>query len=122
MSNEITLDADLTYSDSEGTAVSLGVIAKTVTVTTKIVSRLKQNIGITEEAIKLGEVSSIGYAIFVNRDTTNYVELKVAASGAIFAKMFPGEMAFLRLGSGAQVPVGIANTAPVQLDILLCSV
>ena len=76
----------------------------------------KQNIGTSEEAITLGEVTSPGWAFFINRDETNFIELRVATGGAKFAKLKPGEFAFLRLGSGAQAPYAIADTAACQLE------
>lgn len=122
MASEITLNATLAYSDSEDTDVSLDISDKSVTVTTKIVARLKQNIGITEEAIKLGEVSSLGFCMFINRDLTNFINIKHATSGTIIGKMLPGESyGPVRFGSGVTAPYAIADTAPCQMDILICS-
>ncbi len=119
MANEITLSASLAYSDSEGTEVSLALASFIASVATKKVMRFKQAVGITEEAVILGECTSPGWAIFINLDETNFIELRVATSGAKFAKMKPGEPAMLRLGSGAQAPFAIADTAPCQMDVLL---
>lgn len=88
-------------------------------ISTKKFTWAKQNIATSEEAINLGEATAPGYAIFINRDATNYIELKVATSGAIFAKLKAGECCLLRLGSGAQVPYAIANTAACQLEYLI---
>lgn len=128
MAHEITVNATLAYSDSENTEDDLQVIDALFSVSTKLVTRLKQNIGTTEEAIKLGEVSAPGYAMFINRDTTNFIELRVATGGAKFAKLRPdtdgdgkGGVALLELGSGAQVPFAIANAAACQMDIFIIS-
>lgn len=128
MANEITASLSLAYEDSENTSQSLSLEDVIKSVATKRITRTKQNVGTSEEAINLGDVSAPGYAVFVNRDVTNYIELKVASSGAIFARLDPdtngdgtGGFAFLKLGSGAQVPYAIANTDPCQMDVFIIS-
>lgn len=122
MSNELTLNATLAYSDSEGSEVPLDVADLLATVSTLKYTKAKQSIGITEEAINLGEVTAPGWALFINRDAANFIELRVATGGAKFAKLKAGEFAFLRLGSGAQVPFAIADTAPCQLEYFVAMV
>lgn len=120
MANELTLNCSLAYSDSELASISFAPPANLqVTVATKKYLYSKQNIGITEEAIVLGEVTSPGWALLINRDPTNFIELRVATGGAKFAKLKPGEFCLLRLGSGAQVPFAIADTAPCQLEYIV---
>lgn len=129
MANEITLNASLSYDDSKNTSESLGVVDALFSVATKKVVKLTQNISHSAEvAIKLGDISAPAYAMFVNRDPTNYVELKVATSGAIFAKLRAdpnsdgkGGVALLELGSGAQVPYAIADTGDCLIDIFIIS-
>lgn len=128
MAHELTINAAMVYADDEDTNVEMEVPNLVKTVTTKRVTRMKQNVGTSEEAINLGDVSSPGYVFFVNRDVTNYIDLKVATGGAIFARLDPdtdgdgnGGFALLKLGSGAAVPYAIANTAACQMDIFVCS-
>lgn len=128
MANEITLSAALGYRDSENTEGVLAVASRLQSVSTKKIARLKQNIGTDEEAINLGDVSSPGVALFVNRDPTNFISLKVATGGAIFAKLRPdtgsngkGGFALLELGSGAQAPYAVADTGACQMDIFIIS-
>jgi hypothetical protein len=78
--------------------------------------RLDQTIGTSDTALNLGGLTP-GYVAIINRDPTNYVEVKTASGGIIFGKLFPGEGMMLRLGSGAQIPVAIANSAPVQIEL-----
>ena len=121
MANEITVSASLTYEDSESADVSAEISELLASVATKKFIKYKQNIGFAaEEALTLGEVTSPGWAFFINRDATNFVELRVSTGGAKFAKLLPGEFACLRLGSGAQVPYALADTGAVQLEVLLC--
>lgn len=121
--NEITLNASLSYEDSEmDDPVSLELEDILKTVTTKRITRAKQNVGTSEEAINLGDVSSPGYALLINRDTTNFINLKVATGGAIFARLDRSNgFALLKLGSGAQVPYAIADTAACQMDVFIIS-
>lgn len=119
MANEITLAATLSYEDSEESSELLTLADILASVASKKYIKHKQNIGTSEEAITLGEVTAPGWALFINRDETNFINLKVATSGAIFAKLKPGEFALLRLGSGAQAPFAIADTAACQLEFFL---
>lgn len=119
MANEFTLNASLAYEDSEEAEAELAVIDLIASITSKKYTKVKFTVGITEEAIPLGEATSPGWALFINRDPTNFIELRVATSGAKFAKLKPNEFAFLRLGSGAQVPYAIADTDVCQMEYLL---
>lgn len=121
MANELTLNASMNYADSESADETIEVVEKLASVATKRYTKVKQNIGTSEEAINLGDISAPGWVLLRNRDETNYIEIKVATSAAIFAKLLPGEFCFLRLGSGAQAPYAIANTAACQLEIFIAS-
>ena len=121
MANEVTLTATLNYADSEGSNETLQVADKQANVASKIYTKNKQNIGTTEEAIKLGEVASLGWAIFINRDPTNFINIKAGTGGTVIVKLLPGELAMFRFGSGITAPFAIADTAPCQLEYMICS-
>lgn len=120
MANELTLTGSLSYSDSESADLTLD-LSKIASVTTKIFVWNKQNIGITEEAINLGEVSSLGWAIFVNRDATNFIELRTGTGATKFAKLKAGEFCVFRFGSGITAPYAIADTAACQMEYIIIS-
>jgi hypothetical protein len=121
MSNELTLSGTLAYADDEDADLSLAVTSLLVTVSAKKFTWAKQSIGTSEEAVNLGEVTAPGWFVAINRDLSNFLELRVATGGAKFCKLKPGEFCLLRLGSGAQVPFAIADTAAVQLEYALIS-
>jgi hypothetical protein len=80
-----------------------------------------QSIGITEEALNLGDLTSpFGVAWFRNLDETNYVEIRLGtgASNDII-RLNAGEAWPLRLGSDVSAPYAIANTAAVDLEIVV---
>lgn len=120
MALEITIPAtSLSYEDNENSEMEFEALEVQATVASKKFIRHKQNIGTSEEAIVLGEVTTPGWALFVNKDLTNYIKLLVGTGGAEFARLLPGESARLRLGAGAQVPYGQANGSACQLDYLI---
>lgn len=121
MANEVTVTASLQYADSDDADQSISVSELLRTVTTKKFIRAKQTIGITEEALILGEVTSPFELFIINRDTTNFVNVKCATSGTIFAKLLAGKAMLVPLGSGAQAPFIIADTAPVLIEYLVIS-
>lgn len=116
MADELTVTTQLEYLDSAGTEFNALIDSFAATAATKKIMHHKQAIGTSEEAIVLGEVTSPGWALFVNRDDTNFIELRVATGGAKFAKLKPGETCLLRLGSGAQAPYAIADTAECLME------
>lgn len=127
MASEVTISASLTFDDliSDPDLVSLSELV--VTLGSAKYIKHTQTIGITEEAIVLGEITAPGWSIFKNMDPTNYVDIKVATAGAIFARLdaatsaaTKGGIALLKLGSGAQAPFAIANSAPCKIVYLIC--
>lgn len=131
MASEITVAAsvELAFDSGEFTDALSILEADTVrTVATQIHHKQIQSVGTTEEALLLGDVSTRGICLLINLDPTNYIEVKVATSGAIFAKLWPRgsgsgiNFCFLALGSGAQTPYVIANTAICRMAILLLSI
>jgi hypothetical protein len=123
MANELTVYASVAYEDSEGTEhPAFGVAGDSVSVTTKKFVSGKVSVGTTEEAIPLGEVSSLGYAVFKNLDSTNYVELRMASGASNdHIKIAAGEACCFRFGSDVSAPYLIANTAACQVEYRIYS-
>lgn len=128
MASEITISASISYEDSKFSTNSLSVSDAVFSAATKLPAKFSQNIGTSEEAINLAGITAPAYAMFVNRDETNYVELKTGTGGTVFAKLRPdtnadgtGGLALLELGSGAQAPYAIANTAACDIDVFIIS-
>lgn len=120
MANEAYISASLSFL-SGSTRRDLSVWSKAADVATKVLVYSQQSIATSETTIDLGSISALGLCLLVNRDSTNYIEIKTAASGTIIAKMLAGEPCLFRIGSGITAPVAIANTAACLLDILLLS-
>ncbi len=122
MALELTINGSLVYDDADNTASSIDIADLLVTISTLRFQRSKQLISHSGEvAIGLGSVAAPGWAMFINRDPSNFIELRVATSGAKFAKLKPGEFCLLRLGSGAQVPFALADTADAVLEYLIAA-
>ncbi len=123
MANELTLNVSAEYEDVEGIAAAIEVANYVRTLTTKKVVKTKQTVGITEEALLLGDVATVGFVILVNRDVTNFVLVKSGTGGTIVGKMFPGEpYGPVRLGSGMQAPFLIADTAACEVEVFITAV
>lgn len=70
----------------------------------------------TDTTIPLLSAGTLGYAVFLNLDPTNPIDLKVAAAGTIIARLDAnGGCALLKIGSGITAPVAIANTATCRM-------
>lgn len=120
MANEITTNLSLAFVYGD-TNELLQIVAKMANSSGLKYQKGRQSIGTSEEAIGLGEVTTPGWFVGINRDETNFINLKVATSGAIFGKLLPGEACCVRLGSGAQAPFAIADTLACILEYLVIS-
>jgi hypothetical protein len=119
MADELKLSGSLAYSDSEGTELpSFDVIELLVDVSTKRYVHAKVSVGTSEEAIDLGDLSApLGWAMFVNRDSTNYVELRLGTGASNdMVRVNAGEFALFRFGSDVSAPYLIAPTAACQVE------
>ena len=121
MGNEITVGGSLAYSDADGSQFEIALSGLLATAGSKKFVRARQNIGTTEEAIGLGEVTSPGWGIFVNRDATNFIHPRVGTGGSRFARLRPGKFAILELGADITAPFAIADTGACDMDYAIVS-
>lgn len=76
-----------------------------------------QNVGTSEEAVDLGDVATPGWALFINRDDTNYVTIRDGSGGDDVVKLEAGEFALFRLATAT--PYAIANTAACDVEYVI---
>jgi hypothetical protein len=69
--------------------------------------------------IPIGVLASLGWAMLVNNDPTNYVDVMTAVGGIDFAQLLPGEPLLIRFGSGVTAPALLANTAACDVEFLI---
>ena len=119
MANELTIDAQVAYSDATGATDGLSVAALEVTLGVKLFSHQKVSVGTSEQAINVTGIATLGYCMIVNRDDTNFVEVRTATGATKFAKLNAGEVALFRFGSGVTAPFILADTAACNVEILL---
>lgn len=117
MANEIFVSAFLA-ANKGSTKVALPLSLNVTLTGTKMLHN-RQSIGTTEEALEMGEISAGGWCLMVNRDATNYVQVRPGTGGTATIKMKAGEPALFRLDSGATAPYLIANTAACEVEYIL---
>lgn len=104
----------------EGVDIDLSQIGRMFDQAGRKYVRLEQNVGITEEAINKGDITTPGWLIAVNKDLTNFVSLRAATGAANFGRLDANYgPCMLKLGSGATAPFWIADTATCNVDYLL---
>lgn len=121
MADELTVNISVAYEDSEGTQVMMEALNQIIDVTTKRVIHIKHNVGTTEEAMDLGDISSLGAICVRNRDGTNFVQVRASTGGTAIVKALAGECWAWRCGSGVTAPFIIADTAACQVEYLIVS-
>ena len=117
MANTLTLDFDLFQFVSGNRSVSREYGRKVFTVTGDKFTHCIQEIGTSEEAIDLGDVSAGGYSFWWNHDATNYVTIRSGTGADDLVKIGPGEVALFRLTATA--PYAIADTAACELEYII---
>lgn len=117
MASQLTVTVSVEYDDLVST-LSAGVQAWQRAVSTKRPLKTVQNIGITEEALIIGDGSAFGLLWVLNLDAVNFVNIKTGTGGTIFSKLLPGQFCLVPLGSGAQAPFAIADTAACNVEVM----
>ncbi len=115
MADELTIRASLTFEKGDTEVeLLLGPKKRDVAGTNGLKNR--QSIGFAaEEAVLVGDVAAGGYFIAVNRDATNYVELRAGSGLADLIRLLPGDLCMFRLAADATL-YAQANTAAVELE------
>lgn len=121
MANEITASASLRLEDSTGMDELLALAETQFTVSSKKYSKQRQNVGTSEAAMILGGVSALGFCIIVNRDLTNFVEIRVGTGGTKIIKVPAKAGALFYFGSGVTAPYIIADTSACDVEYLIAS-
>lgn len=123
MANELVLNLravftksgeSITFPDTNAQEIEI-----TVSGTRYLVNR--QSVGTSEEALELGDLSTGGYLIGVNRDATNYMEIRSGTGATDLVKLKAGEVCCFRVSGDAAAPYVIANTAAVEFAYVLLS-
>lgn len=118
MANEITLTVGVLASKNS-LSVQLAPKSFQTDLTGSRFIRNVQSVGTTQEALVVGDLATAGVYSMTNLDDTNYAELGVDVSGTFYPvdKILPGETIQGRLSSLARHVK--ADTAAVNLDILI---
>ncbi len=69
--------------------------------------------------IPVSALANLGYAMFLNMDPTNYVQLLSAASGTVLIKLLPGDVALFRFDGSVTAPALLAHTAASNVQYLI---
>ena len=116
MANELSLTLAFTY--LKGTFASFArQLAQNlnITVAGQEVVHKTQVIGLTEEALDMGELGTAGYGFFKNLDTantTNVIHLRASTGAANTVKLGAGQVACFPLSSSAPFAITVSTASP----------
>ena len=116
MANEITISCSLAVSKNNYVDV-LGLASTTFDQANEGGAGRMQNIGTSEETLDEGAVSTEGWLLMINLDSTNYVRWGFA-TGVYGGRMEPGEPALFRVNPSSTIYL-IANTAACDVHYML---
>ncbi len=121
MADELTITCRICY-QKDGTIVMEENNNLQRDVAGTLLTNTRQEIGTSEEQIDLSGLTLGGYFYAVNRDDTNWVELRGEPGGAPLVRLLPGDQALFRTSPVVTSdPQAIANAAPVELEFWLFS-
>ena len=118
MANEATISVGLRF-EKGGVSASYSKGGLQVDVSGSKFVDLVQEIGTSEEQLDFGDVTTPGYVVFENLDSTNYIEIRPGTGVADLVRLNAGEVAVFRLAADATAPYAMANTAACNLRMLL---
>jgi len=116
MSLELTVSAMLDFKKGSVSEAMSKIGARLTVTGTKFVHNV-QEIGLAEEAILKGDITTPGYIIVVNLDPTNYVSIRGATGAVDTVRVRPGMVALFE-SAGAN-PFAIANVAAAKIEYLM---
>jgi hypothetical protein len=113
MANELTLSASVRFSKG-GISVSEGKSGVQLDVAGDDFVTKTQNVGTSEEALNLGDITTPGYVLMRNTDPTNFVSVRSGTGAANLIKIPAGGIALFMCEAAA--PFVIANGAAVKIE------
>jgi hypothetical protein len=116
MANEGLVSVNLSFSKS-GRSAELGKTGLQFDISGLDYCKKTQNIGTSEEAISLGDITTPGYFVGINRSTTYNIRIRAATGLADLIVLLPGEVCCFRMYASA--PYAIAITGAAELEYLL---
>lgn len=118
MANEVSFSGTLRATKNSATVQSS--VSDTADMSADALYSATQSVGTSAEAITLGEVSSLGYVLVQNLDSTNYVELSLDNSMTQkFSKLLAGQFALFP--SSTATLYARANTAACLCQVTAVS-
>jgi hypothetical protein len=116
LANELTITASLSFSKGEFSAL-LNKTGIQLDVAGEDYVEMSQLVLVTEAALDLGAITTPGYILMYNPDTTNFVEIRPATGVADCVKIPAGGIALFM--NAAVAPFIISDTASVRVYYLL---
>ena len=120
MANEITIGVNLSFSKS-GTSESFKVASATDTMAGTDYVKGTQQVPTSSPdggaALGLGGITTPGYLMIVNNDSSNPVDIKNGTGGAVVARVDPGMPAAFQLAT--TTPWVVATGGVVEIEYLL---
>jgi len=116
LANELTLTASLAFSKGEFSAL-MNKTGIQLDVAGEDYIEMSQLVTTSEAALDLGGVTTGGYLLMFNPDTTNFVEIRSGTGIADCVKIPAGGVALFMLASAA--PFIISDTGSVRVSYLL---
>ena len=121
MANELIGSAAFTFQKGDLKELAASFIGAARSVTGSTYFHNAPSIGITEEALALGDITAAkAFYLFYNTDDTNYVEIRSATGASNDVIYLPPKFPTIgHFGTDITAPFAIANTAACVIEYWL---
>jgi len=119
VADELTLTMAFKYVKGNVTLQPTGKTAVSISVSGTNVLYHIQNVGTSEEAITLGDVTPGGQTYIENLDATNFFSLRQGTGTTNVLRWLAGEGSIFRFDSATTAPFAIADTAACDVLFVL---
>lgn len=118
MANELTLSASMSFAKTNFATLLRNFSSLLRDVSGSPMPALRtQMVGITEEALYVGDIVTLGYCLMKNCDSVNYITVRPGTGTADLIKLKAGDIALFRFAMNT--PYVVANTGGCILEYYL---
>jgi hypothetical protein len=120
VANEISVSSALSYVKNAAEVLSRAQAAKILSQAgVGAIEVPELSVPITEIAMPLGGLTTLGWCWFHNLDPTNFLHIRIATGGSKIVKVMPLAAVLFCFGVDVTVPYLIADTGSVIVEYLL---
>lgn len=120
MANEFTISAAISFVKNNAETISLAQAAKILSQAgVGSIEVPEVSVAITEQAMNVGGLTTLGWCLFKNLDATNFLHIRISTGGSKFIKVPASSGVLFHFGVDVTAPYLIADTGACLAQYIL---